>query len=147
MFGGSGPPNSQEYADGMARYENEVQAQADGFRIEHQPERSRFVVLKEGGAGVSAGAAAGAGAELSDGSGTGSSLVGEAHYTLLAERGIDFDHTVVSAELRGTGISGLLANHALTDAVVKGRKIQASCWFIEGYLERHPQLAETGASQ
>ena len=56
-------------------------------------------------------------------------------------RDLAFDHTVVDPGLRGTGLSGLLAEHALTDDIVKGRKIQASCWYIEGYLERNPHLA------
>ncbi|MCA0379095.1 MAG: N-acetyltransferase [Actinobacteria bacterium] len=108
----------------MAKYSDELQAQADGFRIEHQPDRYRFVLLQ-------------AGAD----SGEAGHIVGEAHYTLLGEDGIDFDHTVVDPSLRGTGLSGLLAERALTDDVVRGRKIQASCWYIEGYLERNPHLA------
>jgi len=108
----------------MARYPDEASAEADGFTIEHEPERSRFV-LKQ------------AGREL-----------GEAHYSLFegpAGPAIDFDHTVVDPELRGTGLSGLLAHRAVTDEVVHGRSVAASCWFIEGYLAKHPELLETGA--
>lgn len=112
----------------MARYTDEAQALADGFRIEHEAGRQRFVVLQSG-----------RDAEA------GERVVGEAHYTLLGEHGIDFDHTVVDTEFRGTGLSGLLAEHALTDGIVMGRKIRASCWYIEGYLERNPHLAESGA--
>lgn len=113
----------------MVRYVDNAQARADGFRIEHEPERNRFVLLQTSNGGDS-----GAQAPI---------VVGEAHYSLLGANGIDFDHTVVNPSLRGTGLSGLLAERALTDEVVKGRKIQASCWFIEGYLKRHPHLLQT----
>lgn len=105
----------------MVRYVDEAQALADGFVIEHEADRNRFVILRAG------------------------ELTGEAHYTLIGDDMIDFDHTVVSPDLRGTGLSGLLAQHALTDQIVHGRRILASCWFIEGYLAKHPQLARGGA--
>ena len=110
----------------MANYTDEAQAQADGFSIEHEADRHRFVVVQT----------ADGGDDAAEGS-----VVGEAHYTLIGDDAIDFDHTVVDPGLRGTGLSGLLAEHALTDDIVKGRKIQASCWYIEGYLERNPHLA------
>lgn len=104
----------------MATYTDESQAAADGFRIVHEPEEQRYAVLEAG--------------EMGD------RLVGEAHYTLIGGTGINFDHTVVLPEFRGTGLSGLLAHRALTGDAVDGRKIIASCSFIAGYLERHPEL-------
>ncbi len=109
----------------MARYLNEKELLADGIRIEHDAARSRFVVLKDQSASGQADPRE----------------IGEAHYTLLGDTGIDFDHTVVLPEFRGSGISGLLAQHALTHEIVPGRNIQASCWFIDEYLTRHPELA------
>ena len=106
----------------MARYLDEEQAKADGFTIVHEAEASRFALVRGNG-----------------------EVVGEAHYTLLGDDGIDFDHTVVDPSLRGTGLSGLLAERALTDGIVRGRRIHASCWFIEGYLQKHPHLARTDA--
>ena len=106
----------------MAKYSDEEQANADGFSIEHEPERHRFALLQADG-------------------GDAGRVVGEAHYTLIGDDAIDFDHTVVDPSLRGTGLSGLLADRALTDEIVRGRKIHASCWYIEGYLERNPHLA------
>lgn len=138
----------------MARYSDESQAQVDGFRIEHEPDRHRFVVLHDA-AGTDMGADEGAAdsardspadspADAAAGGTVGApTVVGEAHYTLLGEHGIDFDHTVVTPRLRGTGLASLLATRALTSDVVRGRKIQASCWYIEGFLERHPLLTET----
>lgn len=105
----------------MTRYLDAESAAADGFTVEHERDRHRFVLAQQG-------------REL-----------GEAHYTLLGDDGIDFDHTVVDPEMRGTGLSGVLAQRALTDEIVRGRTIRASCWFIDGYLEKHPELRETGA--
>ena len=103
----------------MARYLTEDAAAAEGFTIVHQTERHRFVVVKDG------------------------QVIGEAHYSLLGDSGIDFDHTVVVPRYRGTGLSGLLAHRAVTDEVVRGRRVAASCWFIEGYLAKHPELLDT----
>lgn len=108
----------------MSRYLDEASAAADGYAIEHEPERNRFV-LKQGGR-----------------------VWGEAHYTLLGDDtsgSIDFDHTVVDPELRGTGLAALLAHRTLTDAVSQGRSVLASCWFIEGYLEKHPEVLKDRA--
>lgn len=107
----------------MARYTDETQAAKDGFHITHEPDAQRYAVLQKDESGES-----------------GDRLVGEAHYTLVGDVTIDFDHTVVLPELRGTGLSGLLAHHALTGEAVGERRIVASCSFIEGYLQRHPEL-------
>ena len=104
----------------MTTYADESQAAADGFRIVHEPEAQRYAVIEAG--------------EMGD------RLVGEAHYTLIGGTTINFDHTVVLPELRGTGLSGLLAQHALTGDAVGERRILASCSYIAAYLERHPEL-------
>lgn len=104
----------------MARFLDEAQAAAAGFHIVHEPDVSRYAVYQ------------GTGAERQ--------LVGEAHYSLRGDTAIDFDHTVVHPSLRGTGLAALLARRALTGDQVQGRQIQASCWFIAGFLERHPEL-------
>ena len=104
----------------MARYLNEAQAAADGFTITHEPERSRYAITASGP--------------------DGGRVVGEAQYTLRGDDVIDFDHTVVVPELRGTGLAGLLANRAVTGEAVGQRRVEASCSFIDGYLQRHPEL-------
>lgn len=114
----------------MARYLTETQAVADGIRIVHQPDQHRFALLAGGAAAVP---------EASD------RLIGEAHYSLQGEAGepeasVNFDHTLVHPDFRGTGLSGLLAHRAVTSEVVRGRRVLASCWFIDGYLARHPEL-------
>lgn len=120
----------------MARYLDETAALADGISIAHQPDQTRYAVLRSGDP---------AAGETGEGT-QGAELVGEAHYTLLGDDAINFDHTVVIPELRGTGISGLLAHRALTGSAAEGRRIQASCWFIAGYLAKHPELRRSPLS-
>jgi predicted GNAT family acetyltransferase len=109
----------------MVEYLTEDDARAAGIRIEREDDRSRFALVRTGPGGER-------------------EVIGEAHYTLLGEHGINFDHTVVLPGFRGTGLSQLLAHHALTDVVVQGRSVRASCWFIDEYLEQHPELRQTG---
>lgn len=107
----------------MARYENEEQAAADGIRIVHEPDAHRYAIYR--------------------GEGESRELLGEALYSLLGDDAIDFNHTVVDPALRGTGASGLLAHRAVTGEAVSGRRVIASCWFIDGYLKKHPELLTT----
>ena len=111
----------------MTRYQSEAQAAADGITIVHEAERSRYAVLRSV-------------------EGTHTECIGEAHYQLLGDDDIDFDHTVVKPELRGSGLAGMLAHRALTGSAAAGRRVQASCWFIAGYLEKHPELRNASRS-
>lgn len=105
----------------MARFTDEAAANKAGYGISHEPEHNRFVLTFDG------------------------AQLGEAHYTQLANGGFDFDHTEVDPSLRGTGLSDLLARHALTHETVFGQPITASCWFVAGLLEKHPELAASTA--
>lgn len=103
----------------MARYLNEQQALEDGYRIVHEPDKQQFSIVRN------------------------DKVFGEAAYVLNddgSQSSIDFNRTVVDDELKGTGMAGLLAEHALNDHIVKGRKVEASCSFIAGYLKRNPHL-------
>jgi len=107
----------------MAKYLDAVSAAADGYTIEHDQRGHRFTINHE------------------------DRVLGEAHYSLRTDGSIDFDHTLVDPSLRGTGLSGVLAQLALSDDVAQGRTIHASCWFIAGYLEKHPELRGSSAAQ
>lgn len=84
----------------------------------HERERHRFVALR------------------------GDDVVGEAHYRLLGDTGIDFDHTVVDPSLRGSGVAARLVRHALADDLAHGRHIEASCSYVAALLDRHPELRD-----
>ncbi|MGR4008994.1 GNAT family N-acetyltransferase [Leucobacter sp. 1207-22] len=109
----------------MARYLTEEAAAADGFTIVHEPRKSEFALYRT--------------------TETKTRKLGEAHYTLSGEPGspdatINFDHTFVDPELRGTGLSGLLAHAAVSSDIAADRRTLASCWFIDGYLKKHPEF-------
>lgn len=110
----------------MARYRDEAEAAADGYTIEHEPDAQRFVLVQSADASAE--------------------RLGEAHYRLLGgdppdeHAAIDFDHTYVHPSLRGTGLSGILVRRALTDEITRDRRLDAGCWFVAGYLEKHPEL-------
>lgn len=122
----------------MARYLTEAEANTAGFTIVHEADRSRYALY-------GAIDQAKPGAETGTEGGSAETLLGEAHYRLLGDDAIDFDHTVVTPALRGTGLSGLLAHRAVTGSAAAGRTLTASCWFIAGYLKKHPELTGTSA--
>lgn len=127
----------------MARYTDESQAAADGFRVVHEPERHRYALYLDPPVTQ---AEASPGTSEDENITRPARLVGEAHYSVFGDEVVDFDHTVVIPQLRGTGIADVLARHALSDdapdAPIGHRRVAASCWFIAGYLRKHPELLE-----
>ncbi|BDZ42338.1 N-acetyltransferase [Paraoerskovia sediminicola] len=65
-------------------------------------------------------------------------VVGIAEY-VLAEGTIELPHTVVPTEFEGQGIASALARAALRDARDGELKVIPTCWFIDSYIERHPE--------
>jgi hypothetical protein len=55
---------------------------------------------------------------------------------------IVFPHTFVPPELEGHGIAAALARRALDDARAEGARIVPACWFIDGYISRHPEYKD-----
>lgn len=49
-----------------------------------------------------------------------------------------FTHTLVDPELRGKGVGEELVRQAIEDAHRRGKKVSATCPFVQHYLERHP---------
>lgn len=64
-------------------------------------------------------------------------LGGFADYT-KADGVVTFTHTEVSVE--GKGLGGKLVRQALEDVRAKGLGVVAECSFVQGYLEKHPEL-------
>jgi len=60
-------------------------------------------------------------------------------YSEIDSGSIDLYTTVVPRSLEGKGIAKLLANAAFNFARENDLKIKPSCWYIDGYLKRHPQ--------
>jgi predicted GNAT family acetyltransferase len=55
---------------------------------------------------------------------------------------IIFTHTGVPSALEGQGIGGLLVKAGLEYARENKLKVQALCWFVNGYIQRHPEYQE-----
>jgi predicted GNAT family acetyltransferase len=55
---------------------------------------------------------------------------------------ITFTHTGVPTELEGRGLGGKLARAGLEYARTNGLRVVAQCWFVAGYLERHPEYQD-----
>jgi predicted GNAT family acetyltransferase len=67
---------------------------------------------------------------------------GEEAYLLYDPAGdgiLDYASTFVPERLRGRGIAGEVVRQALEYAREGGYKIIPSCWFVRGYIERHPE--------
>ena len=67
----------------------------------------------------------------------------ENHVAVLdySQRGdiITFTHTGVPAELEGRGIGSQLVRAGLDYARENAFKVVPLCWFVSGYIERHPE--------
>ncbi|WP_280505257.1 GNAT family N-acetyltransferase [Nocardia farcinica] len=70
----------------------------------------------------------------------GDQLAGFVEYEESGDR-IDFVHTEIDDAFSGKGLGSALAKGALDDAVAGGRAIVATCRFIAGYIDRHPEYA------
>jgi predicted GNAT family acetyltransferase len=53
-----------------------------------------------------------------------------------------FTHTGVPPALEGQGIGSRLAQAGLDYARTNGLKVQSLCWFVDGYLKRHPEYQD-----
>ncbi len=51
---------------------------------------------------------------------------------------ITFTHTGVPSELEGRGIGGALAKSGLAYARENNLKVESLCWFVDKYMQRHP---------
>jgi predicted GNAT family acetyltransferase len=52
---------------------------------------------------------------------------------------ITFMHTGVHPALEGRGIGSLLVKTGLQYAKDKNLKIKSLCWFVDKYIQRHPE--------
>jgi predicted GNAT family acetyltransferase len=71
----------------------------------------------------------------------------EGGYTAIAAYRIEgdqisFTHTVVPEEVEGRGIGSRLIGAALDEVRGKGLKVVPLCYFVKGYIERHPEYQD-----
>jgi predicted GNAT family acetyltransferase len=55
---------------------------------------------------------------------------------------ITFTHTGVPPALEGRGIGSLLAKTGLQYAKDNNLKVQSLCWFVNKYIQRHPEYQQ-----
>ena len=55
---------------------------------------------------------------------------------------ITFTHTGVPPALEGRGIGSLLAKTGLQYAKDNNLKIRSLCWFVDKYIQRHPEYQQ-----
>lgn len=55
-------------------------------------------------------------------------------YRLLSEQNVDFTRTYVPSEFRGQGYAEALVKQGLAWAEQQRLKVQASCWYVRGFL-------------
>lgn len=86
------------------------------FTIEHQPDQQRFVVNQVNGASIEDNPAL-------------------LEYAFLNEQSLDFTRTYVPFRQRGKGIAEALVETGLAWAKQHDYQIQASCWYVEKFLQ------------
>ncbi|RPH60828.1 MAG: N-acetyltransferase [Chloroflexi bacterium] len=57
----------------------------------------------------------------------------------LQDGAIVFTHTGVPSALEGRGIGSQLVRAGLEHARQKSLKVVPLCWFVAGYIQRHPE--------
>ena len=60
-------------------------------------------------------------------------------YFSLSPDSVNLASTVVPPELGGKGVAKILADSAFSWAVDNKLKMKLSCWYLSGYLKRHPK--------
>lgn len=70
----------------------------------------------------------------------------EGHVAVLNYRRFDetvlFTHTGVPSAIEGRGLGNRLVRAGLEYARENKFKILSTCWFVDRYLQRHPEFAE-----
>jgi uncharacterized protein len=85
----------------------------DKLQVIHLPEQGRFEIHADGS-------------------------IAELAY-ILSSSTITFTHTGVPPALEGQGVGSKLVKAGLEYARENGLKIRSLCWFVDGYLKRHPE--------
>lgn len=76
----------------------------------------------------------------------GGELAGVLHYR-RHDGAVELAHTEIDQAFEGQGLAGRLASAALADARGRATPVVATCPFVNGYLERHPEYHDLLASE
>lgn len=89
----------------------------EGVEVQHKPDEGRFVLTVRDQE-----------AEL---------LYNRIDHTIL-----EYSHTFVPPELRGSGAGGKIVRAALDYAREEGYSVRPTCSFVAAFIERHPEYKE-----
>jgi predicted GNAT family acetyltransferase len=102
----------QEYNWAVETYDKESRMQTDHIAVIHNMDKHRFEINID-------------------------SFTAELNYR-LKDDGIVFTHTGVPSPLEGRGLGSLLVRAGLQYAKENNLKVQSLCWFVDKYMQRHP---------
>ncbi|MFF0542773.1 GNAT family N-acetyltransferase [Nocardia thailandica] len=70
-------------------------------------------------------------------------LAGYADYAEREDSKVrDFHHTMTFPEFRGRGVAGQVVRYALDDTRTAGYEVIPTCWYVDKYIQEHPEYAE-----
>lgn len=76
----------------------------------------------------------------------GEEVVGFAEYRLDGAGTVaNFHHTLIEPSHRGQGLASCLVTAALDDMRSRGRRVTATCWYVQQFLVEHPAYADLRA--
>jgi predicted GNAT family acetyltransferase len=58
-----------------------------------------------------------------------------------------FPHTEIDAALRGQGFGAVLVQGALDDVRRQGKTVVAQCWYVNQFIDEHPDYADLLAAR
>ncbi|MFW5694581.1 MAG: GNAT family N-acetyltransferase [Alkalispirochaeta sp.] len=73
------------------------------------------------------------------------SVEGEEAYVVYEPHGEDrwvMAHTYTPTALRGRGIAAEVVRTALEIARAEGKSVVPACWYVEGFIHRHPEFQD-----
>ena len=71
----------------------------------------------------------------------GGEVLGYAEYEAQGDT-LDFTHTQVGEEHQGEGLGERLVRGALDDVRAQGRKVVASCPFVDSFIRKHAEYGD-----
>jgi predicted GNAT family acetyltransferase len=83
-------------------------------------------------------------ARLSEGGPEAAKVVGVLRYAREGDV-VVMPSTVTDPEYRGNGIAAALTRTALDDVRAAGQHVRALCWYVDEWIDRHPDYADLRA--
>jgi hypothetical protein len=66
-------------------------------------------------------------------------VAGHLYYRQTGEDGWLMYSTVVDPDMEGRGVGSALCRAAVSAATNAGKRVDSTCWFVSGWIQRHPE--------